>query len=98
MLYARDHERARIGELLDGARSSRSGISVLRGEPGIAKTALLEDTRGRAADMQVATRALVAPARGLHACGLLTVSPRPLPPVVPARLDKCSVQIEMPRV
>jgi hypothetical protein len=41
MLYGRDDERARIGEVLDGARSSRSGVLVLRGEPGIGKTALL---------------------------------------------------------
>ena len=53
MLYGRDDERARIGELLDGARSSRSGVLVLRGEPGIGKTALLEDTLERATDMHV---------------------------------------------
>src|SRR5262245_47048346 len=55
MLYGRDDERARIGELLDAARSSRSGVLVIRGEPGIGKTALLEDTRERAADMHVLT-------------------------------------------
>ena len=53
MLYGRDPERARIGELLDAARDSRSGALVLRGEPGIGKTALLADTLERAADMQV---------------------------------------------
>jgi DNA-binding CsgD family transcriptional regulator len=53
MLYGRDAERDRIGELLDAARQSRSGALVLRGEPGIGKTALLLDTRERAADMHV---------------------------------------------
>ena len=53
MLYGRDAERAWIGELLDAARDSRSGALVVRGEPGIGKTALLDDTRERAEDMHV---------------------------------------------
>jgi tetratricopeptide (TPR) repeat protein len=53
VLYGRDAERALIGELLDGARASRSGTLVLRGEPGVGKTALLEDACERAADMHV---------------------------------------------
>jgi DNA-binding CsgD family transcriptional regulator len=53
VLYGRDDERARIGALLDAARSSRSGVLVVRGEPGIGKTALLEDARERATDMHV---------------------------------------------
>jgi hypothetical protein len=39
-----------MGATLDGARESRSGVPVLRGEPGVGKTALLEDTRDRAGD------------------------------------------------
>ncbi|WP_406201833.1 AAA family ATPase [Kitasatospora sp. NBC_01560] len=42
MLYGRDEEQAAVGALLDGARDGRSGALVLRGEPGIGKTALLE--------------------------------------------------------
>jgi DNA-binding CsgD family transcriptional regulator len=61
MLCGRDSERSRIGALLDGARQSRSGVLVLRGEPGIGKTALLDDTRARAQDMHVLT------ARGVEA-------------------------------
>jgi DNA-binding CsgD family transcriptional regulator len=53
MLYGRDGERAAIGALLDGARARRSGAIVLRGEAGIGKSALLEDARDRASDMQV---------------------------------------------
>lgn len=53
MLYGRDAERSLIGELLDGARQSRSGVLVLRGDAGVGKSALLRDARERAADMQV---------------------------------------------
>jgi DNA-binding CsgD family transcriptional regulator len=53
MLLGRDAERARIGALLEAARASRSGALVVRGEPGIGKTALLEDAREQARDMQL---------------------------------------------
>jgi DNA-binding CsgD family transcriptional regulator/tetratricopeptide (TPR) repeat protein len=53
MLVGRDAERAAIDALLDGARASRGGTLVLRGEPGIGKTALLEDARNRATGMRV---------------------------------------------
>ena len=71
MLYGRDAERALVGALLDAARESRSGALVLRGEPGVGKTALLEDVRDRAADMHVlAARGVESeselPFAGLH--------------------------------
>jgi DNA-binding CsgD family transcriptional regulator len=53
LLYGRDAERARIGALLDGARESRSGVLVIRGEAGAGKSTLLEDARERASGMQV---------------------------------------------
>jgi DNA-binding CsgD family transcriptional regulator/predicted ATPase len=53
VLYGRDAERSRIGELLDGARRSRSGVLVISGEPGVGKSALLEDARTQARDMRV---------------------------------------------
>lgn len=53
MLYGRDLELALIGELLDGARESRSGALIIRGEPGVGKSALLESAREQAADMVV---------------------------------------------
>jgi DNA-binding CsgD family transcriptional regulator len=53
VLYGRDTERARIGALLEDARASRSGALVIWGEPGIGKTALIEDTKERAVDMHV---------------------------------------------
>jgi hypothetical protein len=57
MLYGRDRERARTGELLRGARESRSGTLVIRGEAGVGKSALLEDARERAGDMAVLSAA-----------------------------------------
>lgn len=57
MLYGRDPERSRIGELLDGARASRSGVLVISGEPGAGKSALLEDARDQAGDMLVLSSA-----------------------------------------
>ena len=53
MLYGRRAERARIGELLRLARESRSGVLVLRGDPGVGKSALLEDAREQAGGMLV---------------------------------------------
>jgi len=71
VLYGRDAERDQIGALLAGARESRSGALVVRGGPGMGKTALLDDTRERAADMQVLTAHPVEseselPFAGLH--------------------------------
>src|SRR5262245_51761381 len=70
MLYGRDDERAQIGALLDRARSSRSGVLILRGEPGIGKTALLDDARARAADMRVVTARGAASGSELPFAGL----------------------------
>ena len=53
MLVGREPERQRIAELLAGARLRQSGVLVLRGEAGIGKTALLDDTAGRAGEMRV---------------------------------------------
>jgi DNA-binding CsgD family transcriptional regulator len=53
MLYGREAERSRLGELLDGARVSRSATLVISGEPGVGKSALLEDACEQAGDMRV---------------------------------------------
>jgi predicted ATPase len=53
MLYGREAERAAVAELLDGARGSRSGVLVVRGEAGIGKSALLEAARAAASDMRI---------------------------------------------
>ncbi|QMU69231.1 AAA family ATPase [Streptacidiphilus sp. P02-A3a] len=53
MLYGREHERAGIERLLAEARQGRSGVLVLRGEPGIGKTALLDHAAGAAEGFRV---------------------------------------------
>lgn len=53
MLHGRDGEAAAIGALLDGARTGRSGVLVLRGAAGIGKTALLEHAVAHADGMTV---------------------------------------------
>src|ERR1700720_4620279 len=54
MLLDRLRERAALSELLDGARAGRSGVLVMRGEPGVGKTALLEYAIEAAAGLRVA--------------------------------------------
>jgi DNA-binding CsgD family transcriptional regulator len=53
MLYGRDAERSAVTTLLDAARDSRSGVLVLRGQPGAGKSALLQDAVEQASDLQV---------------------------------------------
>ena len=52
-LIGRDAERAALGRLLDGARDGESRTLLLRGEPGVGKTALLDDMIGSARDFRV---------------------------------------------
>ncbi|MGZ8647653.1 MAG: ATP-binding protein [Solirubrobacteraceae bacterium] len=71
MLLGRDREIAAIERLLDEARDSRSGALVLRGEPGIGKSALLEHALGHADGMRVLSASGVEaeselPFAGLH--------------------------------
>ena len=42
-LRGRERERVVLDQLVSDARSGRSGVLMIRGEPGIGKTALLED-------------------------------------------------------
>src|SRR4051794_6985484 len=51
-LIGRQQECARIDRLLADARNGRSGTLLLRGEPGIGKSALLAYARGRAGEME----------------------------------------------
>lgn len=53
MLLDRDDELEAIGRLLAGAREGLSGTLVLRGVPGIGKTALLDGAARSAADLEV---------------------------------------------
>jgi DNA-binding CsgD family transcriptional regulator len=53
MLVGRDGEQRALDALLESARKDRSAVLVLRGEPGIGKTALLEYAEERAEGMRV---------------------------------------------
>src|SRR4029079_5794245 len=53
-LRGRSREQERLGRLLTGIRSGRSGVLVVRGEAGIGKTALLEQLVEQAAGCMVA--------------------------------------------
>src|SRR6476620_9140944 len=70
-LRGRSHEQQRLGRLLTGIRSGRSGALVVRGEAGIGKTALLEHFVEEAAGWPVARATGVQadmerPFAGLH--------------------------------
>jgi AAA ATPase-like protein len=52
-LVGREVERAAIGRLLDAVVSGHGGGLVVRGEPGIGKSALLADATARAAKADV---------------------------------------------
>src|ERR1700739_4959829 len=54
MLLDRLPERAALSGLLEAARAGSSGVLVLRGEPGVGKTALLDWVIGSAAGLRVA--------------------------------------------
>ena len=56
-------EKEALDALLDSVRAGMSGALVLRGEPGIGKSALLDYAVDRAADLQV-VRTVAVESRG----------------------------------
>ncbi|MGW0182961.1 ATP-binding protein, partial [Nocardia sp. NPDC003345] len=48
-LYGRQQERDALAALMERARAGQGGFAVVRGEPGIGKTALLDDAARTAA-------------------------------------------------
>ena len=52
-LIGRLSEQARLDELLEAARAGRSGALVVRGEPGVGKTSLLDYAASRAGGFRV---------------------------------------------
>ena len=70
MLLEREQECRELERLLAGARNGLSGVLVLRGEPGIGKTALLEHAVQQAGDMRVARAAGVESEMELGFAGL----------------------------
>jgi DNA-binding CsgD family transcriptional regulator len=55
VLVGREPERARLGELIEQARHGSAGSLVLRGEPGVGKSALLHDLAADPGDATVLT-------------------------------------------
>ncbi|MDT4910154.1 MAG: hypothetical protein QOI69_3395 [Pseudonocardiales bacterium] len=53
MLHGRDIERARVSARLADARAGTAGALLIRGEPGVGKSALLQDARAGATGMRV---------------------------------------------
>ena len=53
VLCGREVEQGVIAGLLEDAHASRSAVLVLRGQPGVGKSALLEDVAGRAEGMLI---------------------------------------------
>lgn len=70
MLYGREAETSVIDDLLATVRSGRSGALVIKGEPGIGKTALLDHAAGRADGIQVIRRSGVPSETELAYAGL----------------------------
>src|SRR5262245_4065669 len=69
-LVGREREAAQVDALLDDARRGESGSLVVRGEPGIGKSALLEYAAERADGMVVLTTAGVEAEADLAFAGL----------------------------
>jgi predicted ATP-dependent serine protease len=65
MLYGRDGEQAAIERLLEGVRAGLGGVLVVRGEPGIGKSALLGFAVSSAADFRVLRAAGIEAESGL---------------------------------
>ncbi len=57
MLHGRDSERTRLAALLDGARAGHAGTLLLHGEPGVGKSALLDDLVATAGEDVLVLRA-----------------------------------------
>ena len=69
-LIGREDECAALDELLAGARAGAGGVLVLRGEPGIGRTSLLEYAIGSASGMRIARLHGVDSEIGLGYAGL----------------------------
>lgn len=53
MLVGRDLEQAQLGSLVEGARHGTAGTVVVRGEPGVGKSALLDSIRTGTGDATI---------------------------------------------
>jgi DNA-binding CsgD family transcriptional regulator len=69
-LFGREAERAALGALLDRARRFQSNVLVLRGPPGIGKSALMRDAVARAEGFRILEATGVESESGLAFAGL----------------------------
>jgi DNA-binding CsgD family transcriptional regulator len=69
-LFGRAEASGRLAQLLDDVRRGQGGVLVLRGEPGVGKTALLQLLIGQAAGFRVIRGAGVESETGLAFAGL----------------------------
>ena len=92
-LLGRSSERDRIDRALAAARGGLSDVVVVRGEPGIGKTALLDYAAGAAADLEIARIEAVESEMelafaGLHQLLVLLHMPLMIHSVEDAQLEK----------
>jgi len=73
MLVGREAEQQRLDLLLRQAQAGISGVLVLRGDPGIGKTALLDYARSRASSMRVLRATGIEAETGLAFAGLYSL-------------------------
>jgi predicted ATPase len=83
VLVGRREELRQIGGLLAAVKRGRSGALVLVGEPGIGKSALLEETVRRARGVRILRASGVESESELPYAGLLTLT-RPVAELVPS--------------
>jgi len=98
VLIGREQERQRLAALLEEARRGRSGALAVVGDPGVGKTALLEDARDRAADLRLLTATGVEseselPFASLHE--LLAPLVGLLPRIPPAQASALAVALSL---
>src|SRR5438445_10907794 len=86
MVVGRQAERARIRALLEAARRGRTGVLVLVGEPGIGKTALVDDACANTGGMRVLRATAVESESTLPFAGLSALL-RPLLDLLPRLED-----------
>jgi DNA-binding CsgD family transcriptional regulator len=96
MLVGRDQELLRISAVFEDARRGRSGALAIIGEPGVGKTALLEEARTLAVDLRLLTATGIEseselPFAGLHE--LLRPLLELLPRIPPAQAQQLSAAL-----
>ena len=73
MLVGRNAEQRQLDRLLQRARAGISGVLVLRGDPGIGKTALVDYAASRAGPMRILRATGIEAETGLAFAGLYSL-------------------------